>query len=66
MRIVPKLLAAWLALCVLGGGFLSWMSGLPFWAGVAIVAVALFANGIVAEVEDRAPGGFNNPDGEPK
>jgi hypothetical protein len=42
------------------------MSGLPFWAGVAIVAVALFANGIVAEVEDRAPGGFNNPDGEPK
>jgi hypothetical protein len=59
------LLAAWLALCVLGGGFLSWLSGLPFWAGVAIVGGAL-ANGVVAEVEDRAHGGFNNPDREPK
>ena len=32
-----------------------------FWPAFAIVVVAMFINGIVAEVEDNAPGGFNNP-----
>lgn len=60
-RVAPKLLAAWFALCVFGGALMSWLSGLPFWAGFVIVAVALLINGAVAEVEDQAPGGFNNP-----
>ena len=61
-----KLLAVWLALCALGGALLSWLSGMPFWGGAAIVAVALVINGVVAEVEDRAPGGFLNPRGKSK
>jgi hypothetical protein len=31
--------------------------------GVALMAVALFVNGLVATIEDDLPGGFNNPDG---
>lgn len=65
-RVAPKLFVGWLALCALGGAVLTWLSGFPFWAGVAIVAVALFLNGAVAEVEDHAPGGFNNPNGKLK
>lgn len=57
-RVNFKLFAA---LCVSGGALIAWWSGMPFLGGVAIVAVALFVNGIVAEVEDNAPGGFLNP-----
>lgn len=62
-RVSAELFAGWLALCALGVVVLSWLSGLPFWAGAGIVAVALLVNGAVAEVEDQAPGGFNNPKG---
>jgi hypothetical protein len=65
-RIAPKFLVVWLALCVLGGALLSWLSALPLWAGVVIVAVALIVNGVVAEIEDQAPGGFNNSNGKLK
>jgi hypothetical protein len=37
-----------------------WTS-LPFWAAFLIVVVGMVVNGIVAEHEDNAPGGFNNP-----
>jgi len=61
-----KALAVWLALCALGGALLGWLSGIPFWGGAAIVAAALVINGVVAEEEDRAPGGFLNPRGKSK
>lgn len=38
-------------------------SGLGFWTTAAILAAAWLVNGVVAVVEDDAPGGFNNPDG---
>jgi hypothetical protein len=60
-HINPKLFAVWLALCVSGGALLSWLSGMPFLGGAAIVAIGLVVNGIVAECEDNAPGGFLNP-----
>jgi hypothetical protein len=56
-----KLLAIWLAVCVAAGGLLSWLSGMSLWASLPIVAIALFLNGLVAEVEDNAPGGIHNP-----
>lgn len=69
MKLAPislKFYAVWLALCALGGALLRWLSGTPFWSGAAIVAAALVINGVVAEVEDRAPGGFLNPRGKSK
>ena len=60
-RIAPKLLVIWLLLCTALGGLLSWVSGMPLWVGVLIVAAALVVNGLVADIEDEAPGGFLNP-----
>jgi asparagine N-glycosylation enzyme membrane subunit Stt3 len=49
---------AWLAICgllgVLGLKFL----GISFWMGFCIAAVALLLNGLIAEFEDRSPGGL--------
>ena len=36
-------------------------TGLGFWGSFAIVIVSMLINGIIAEVEDNQPGGFNNP-----
>jgi len=36
-------------------------SSLPFLGAFALVAGSMFINGIIAEKEDNAPGGFNNP-----
>jgi len=60
-RFNAKLLALWLLVCFVLGGTLSWVSGMPLWAAILIVAAALLINGLIAEVEDRAPGGFLNP-----
>lgn len=60
-RIAPKLLAVWLLLCTALGGLLSWLSGMPLWGGMLIVAGGLLVNGLVADIEDKAPGGFLNP-----
>lgn len=60
-RIDPKIFLVWLAICTLLGKVLSWLSGMPFWVSIAIIAVALLINGIVAEIEDSWPGGFLNP-----
>jgi len=59
-------LCVWLALCAIGGSIISWLSGMSFLGGAAIVASALFINGVVAEIEDRWPGGFLNPRGKAK
>jgi len=34
---------------------------LPFWGAFAIVLGAMVINGVIAQHEDDAPGGFNNP-----
>ena len=34
---------------------------LPFWGAFAIVVGSMFINGVIAQFEDDAPGGFNNP-----
>ena len=60
-RIAPKLLAVWLLLCTALGGLLRWLSGMPLWGGMLIVAGGLLVNGLVADIEDKAPGGFLNP-----
>ncbi|WP_338846280.1 hypothetical protein V8J88_21345 [Massilia sp. W12] len=60
-RLNLKYFAIWLAICAAGGGLISWFSSMPFWGGASIVAAALIINGIIAKVEDNAPGGFNNP-----
>lgn len=60
-RISPKLFAVWLLLCSALGGLLSWLSGMPLWGSMLIVAGALFVNSLVADIEDEAPGGFLNP-----
>ncbi len=60
-RIDPKLFAVWLLLCAALGGLLSWLSGMPLWGGMLIVAGALFVNSLVADIEDEAPGGGLNP-----
>lgn len=60
-RINLKLTVVSLLVCAAVGGLLSWLSGMPFWGGVLIAAAALLVNGLVAELEDRAPGGFLNP-----
>lgn len=60
-RINLKLTVVSLLVCAAVGGLLSWLSDMPFWGGVLIAAAALLVNGLVAELEDRAPGGFLNP-----
>lgn len=61
-----KLFVVWVALCALGGALLGCLSGMSFFGGALIVAVALVINGVVAEVEDHATGGFFNPRGKSK
>jgi hypothetical protein len=60
-RISPKLFAAWLLACACLGGLLSWFSGMPLWAGMLLVAAGLIVNGLIADIEDEAPGGFPKP-----
>jgi hypothetical protein len=51
----------WLFICGLAGLAAASFFGLNFWVTFSITAVALMLNGIVAEIEDRLPGGFLNP-----
>ncbi|MGM8063222.1 hypothetical protein [Vogesella indigofera] len=57
----PLVFITWLVSCMTGGALLGWLSGIPFWGSVAIVSFSLIINGVIAEVEDKAPGGFLNP-----
>ena len=54
----PNHLVIWLAVVAVFGLVLSYISGLPYWSASAIIAAALIVTGIVAEIEDRSPGGF--------
>ena len=54
----------WLVL-VVGGAFALWrFAGIPLWAAIGIMGLALLANGALAQLEDDLPGGFNNPAGD--
>lgn len=50
----------WGAALLVAAG-ISYFAKLNFWLCVGLVAAAWVLNGIVAEIEDRAPGGFLNP-----
>lgn len=52
---------SFIAICALIAWGLHHWGGLNFWAGIGLVAFALFLNGVLAEIEDRMPGGFLNP-----
>jgi hypothetical protein len=56
-----KLFLVWAAIVIIVAGAASYLIGIGFWPAAAIVAAALVINGIVAEFEDRRPGGFLNP-----
>lgn len=51
----------WLLISGLAGLAAASIFGLSFWVMFAITGVALMLNGLVAEIEDRKPGGFLNP-----
>ena len=57
-KLSPKHLVIWLGVVVVVGLGLSYISGLPFWGASAIIASALIVTGLVAEIEDKSPGGF--------
>lgn len=50
-----------IAIAAVSGFGVNWLFGLPFWAGFLLVAFGMVANGIIAEIEDDGPGGFNDP-----
>ena len=49
------------AICTAIGGLLYWIFDVPFIFGFLLVGLALVLNGLLAEWEDRQPGGFYNP-----
>jgi hypothetical protein len=58
-------LIVWLAVAAVIGFAAQMVAHISFWIGFAIAAVSMFINGVIAEIEDRATGGFYNPK-EPK
>ncbi len=52
----------WLGVVGAVGAAISYLSGMPYWAGALLVAGSLLFNSIVAEVEDLEPhGGIGTP-----
>lgn len=50
-----------IAISVIVGGMISWLSGMNFVLSSLLVGGALLVNGLLAEWEVRRPGGFFNP-----
>src|SRR5690348_8317760 len=46
---------------VLGAVAFSALTKAPLWASFVIVALAVFANSLLLSIEDKLPGGYNNP-----
>ena len=63
MNLKKRLLISLPALIVaaLAGWAIHHWGGLSFWVAFGIVLGAIVINGFIAETEDNAPGGFNNP-----
>ena len=53
-------LIVWGFALLCAAGF-SYFSKLNFWLCLGVVAAAWIINSIIAEIEDRLPGGFLNP-----
>jgi hypothetical protein len=64
LRIIGLLI--WLVIVAVLGAFAYYAFGINFWAAAIIAGLALIANGLLAEWEDRRPGGFYNPHGKEK
>lgn len=58
MTVRLKSIIGWLAISALAGALGSFLLDLDFWASVLIVGLALVANGVLANLEDR--GKFND------
>ena len=56
---VPAIIGLSVA-ALLAWGLSHW-AVLPFWGAFSIVVCSMVINGIIAQIEDDAPGGFNNP-----
>lgn len=56
---IPAIIGLSVAALV-GWGVSSW-TDFPFWGAFAIMMVAMIVNGVIAQHEDEAPGGLNNP-----
>jgi hypothetical protein len=63
MKLKKRLLyiVVWISICGLAGLVAAHFFGLSFWVTFSITAAALVLNGILAEIEDRRPGGFLGP-----
>jgi hypothetical protein len=48
-------------LALVGAAAFSYFTKLNFWLCLGVVAAAWMINSVVAEIEDRIPGGFLNP-----
>ena len=56
---IPALIGWSIAALIAWG--IHYFTGFSFWAALAILVISMLINGIVADAEDNAPGGFNNP-----
>jgi len=54
-------LTIWVVICSVVGIVAAYFFNVGFWLAFLITAAALLLNGVVAEIEDRRPGGFLNP-----
>ena len=63
MKLKKRLLymVVWISICGLAGLVAAHFFDLSFWVTFGITAAALVLNGVVAEIEDRATGGFLKP-----
>ena len=63
-----RLLPLLIGLAIVGalGAIARYAFGINFWVAALIAALAMIANGLFAQWEDRQPGGFYNPDGKGK
>jgi hypothetical protein len=55
-----KYALAWLIIVVLLGAVGNYFFHIGFWTAAIIAGLALVANGLVAEWENRQPGGWSN------
>jgi hypothetical protein len=59
-----KILLVHILICLAIAGLVSYFSSAKWLATAFWVSAALYANGVIATVEDFRPGGFENPDGK--
>ena len=57
---LPTFVLSLVAVGIIAGA-ISYFAELKFWVLFLIVLGVVFVNGIVAEIEDKSPGGFENP-----